>query len=389
MSIAPQIAINATYMRGGTSKGVFFLEDDLPREPQLRDALLLRVLGSPDRYSQQIDGMGGGSSSTSKVVILRKSTRPGCDVDYLFGQVAVDKPLIDWSGNCGNLSAAVGPFAIFSGLVPPGSGSHATIRIWQRNIEQVIVSRVPLVSGQVQETGDFHLDGVTFAAAEIELDFIGGAGTGSLFPTGRVLDNLDVPGVGLIEATLLTAGNPAVFIDASVLGLHATELQKDVNSNTQLLAKLEQIRAQAAVAMGMVETTEQASAHMPSTPKIAFFAAPQSYTASDGAQVLASSVDICARILSMGKLHHAMTGTGAIGIAVAAAIADTVVSRILGGPVQSLTFGHPSGSLRVGASTRKTADGWQLDCVSMSRSARRLMTGQVWVPGDVAPAQVR
>ncbi len=382
MSTAPQMPINATFMRGGTSKGVFFLEDDLPADPQQRDALLLRVLGSPDPYGQQIDGMGGASSSTSKVVILRRSARPGCDVDYLFGQVAIDKPLIDWSGNCGNLSAAVGPFAIFSGLIEAGSASHATIRIWQRNIEQIIISRVPLTKGQVQETGDFRLDGVTFPAAEIELDFMGGSGDDALFPTGRVLDHLDVPGVGLIEATLLTAGNPAVFIDASVLDLTATELQKDVNSNTQLLDKLERIRAQAAVAMGMVDTPEEASTRLLSTPKIAFFAAPQSYTASDGTLVDAASLDICARILSMGKLHHAMTGTGAIGIAVAAAIPGTIVSRVLGGPVTSLTFGHPSGSLRVGAGTSKSADGWQVDCVSMSRSARRLMTGQVWVPSD-------
>ncbi|OUM01072.1 2-methylaconitate cis-trans isomerase PrpF [Variovorax sp. JS1663] len=391
-TITPQIAVRATYMRGGTSKGVFFTPDDLPeaaRQPGAAcDALMLRVTGSPDPYAKQIDGMGGATSSTSKVVIVGPSTREDCDVDYLFGAVAIESPVVDWSGNCGNLTSAVGPFAIARGLVQAPADGIATVRIWQANIQKKIVAHVPMQGGQVQETGDFELDGVTFPAAEIKLEFLepgadeGGEG-GAMFPTGRQVDVIDVPGVGAVEATLINAGNPTIFIDAATLGLTGAELQRGFNDDTALLARCEAIRAHATVAMGLARSAEEATAKRPHTPKLAFVAAPRGYTASSGKPVREADMDLCARILSMGKLHHAMTGTGAVAIAVAAAIPGTLVSRLLGqGRHDEVRFGHPSGTLKVGAEASESAGTWTVTKAVMSRSARRLMDGQVYVPGD-------
>ncbi|MBS0221338.1 MAG: 2-methylaconitate cis-trans isomerase PrpF [Proteobacteria bacterium] len=382
-----QLRIPAVYMRGGTSKGVFFLKDDLPADPAMRERLLLRVIGSPDRYGKHTDGMGGATSSTSKIVILSKSTRPDCDVDYLFGQVAIDKPAIDWSGNCGNLTTAVGPFALTAGLVEgPGDGI-ATVRIWQANIAKKIVSHVPMQGGEVVELGSFELDGVTFPAAEVRLEFLDPAaedddGAGSaMFPTGSRLDTLDVPGVGRIEATMITAGNPTIFVDAARLGLKGTELQGDVNGNAELLRRAEAVRSHGAVAMGLVKTPEEATARRQHTPKLSFVARPATYTASDGRTVEAGSIDLLARIFSMGVLHHAMTGTGAVAIAAAAAIPDTVVSRLA--PVGAdgrVRFGHPSGTLSVGAEAVEKKGQWTVKKVLLSRTARRLMEGWVRVP---------
>jgi len=385
-----QIRIPAVYMRGGTSKGVFFLASDLPADPALRDALLLRVVGSPDRYGKHIDGMGGATSSTSKVVILSKSNRPDSDVDYLFGAVSVEKPVIDWSGNCGNLSAAVGPFAIHAGLVDAPHDGLATVRIWQANIAKRIVAQVPMQGGTVQELGDFELDGVAFPAAEVALAFLDpaanadggdGAGGGAMFPSGRKIDRLNIPGLGTIEATLINAGNPTIFVDAAAIGLMGTELQGDVNSNPTMLKLAETVRAHGAVAMGLVSTPDEATAKRPHTPKLAFVAAPAAYTASDGRPVHASSMDLLARIFSMGQLHHAMTGTGAVAIAAAAAIPGTVVSRVA--PVGAdgrVRFGHPSGTLSVGAEAEERHGDWTVTQVGMSRSARRLMEGWVLAP---------
>jgi len=347
------------------------------------------VIGSPDRYGKHTDGMGGATSSTSKVVILSKSARADCDVDYLFGQVAIDQPLVDWSGNCGNLSAAVGPFAISMGLVGAPADGTATVRIWQANIRKKIVSHVPMSGGEVQELGDFQLDGVAFPAAEVELEFLdpaddeaeAGAGGGATFPTGNHIDLLDVPGLGRIEATLINAGNPTVFVDAASLGLKGTELQGDVNGDKALLARVEAVRAQGAVAMGDAATPEEATARRQHTPKLAFVAKPAGYTASDGRAVEAGSIDLLARIFSMGVLHHAMTGTGAVAIAAAAAIPGTVVHRVA--PVGAdgrVRFGHPSGTLKVGAEVREDGNHWTVSKVLMSRSARRLMEGWVRVP---------
>jgi probable AcnD-accessory protein PrpF len=380
-SESKQIKIPAVFMRGGTSKGVFFVADDLPSDPALRDAVLLRVLGSPDPYDKQIDGMGCATSSTSKIVILSKSEQPGCDVDYLFGRISVTTPQVFWSTNCGNLTSAVGPFAISSGLVSAPLDGVATVNIWQANVKKKIVSHVQVKDGEVQELGDFELDGVAFPAAEIKLDFLDpGADDGAMLPTGNLVDTLTVPGEGEIEATLINAGNPTVFISAAAIGLKGTELQGDINNDPVLLNRLEAIRAQAAIAMGLAKDVQDATLNMPHSPKISFVARSADYTASNGKQVRKENINLLARILSMGKLHHAMTGTGAVAIAAAASLPGTVVSAVLNDTKNGVRFGHPSGSLKVGAEAHKTDKGWVVTKVSMSRTARRLMEGSVLIP---------
>lgn len=391
----PQIKIPATYMRGGTSKGVFFRLQDLPAAAQApgaaRDALLLRVAGSPDPYGKQTDGMGGATSSTSKVVILAPANRPGHDVDYLFGQVSIDSAFVDWSGNCGNLSAAVGPFAIANGLVDAARVPHdgiATVRIWQANIGKTIIAQVPITGGAVQETGDFELDGVAFPAAEVQLAFMDsaadedGAG-GAMFPTGNVVDELTVPGVGTLRATLINAGIPTIFVNAADVGCTGTELQEAINGDPAALARFEAIRAHGAVRMGLIATMQDA-ARRQHTPKLAFVAPPAGYTASSGKAVAAADVDLLVRALSMGRLHHAMMGTAAVAIATAAAIPGTLVNRAAGGGQRSaVRFGHPSGTLRVGAEATQHSNGeWTVTKALMGRSARVLMSGWVHVPGD-------
>jgi len=379
-----QRRIPATYMRGGTSKGVFFMPEHLPRDPAERDAILLRVTGSPDPYQKQIDGMGGATSSTSKVVIVGKSQRPGCDVDYLFGQVAIDQPLVDWSGNCGNLSAAVGPFAIAQQLVEAPRNGTAVVRIWQANLNKIIISHVPMRDGEVDELGSFELDGVTFPAAEIRLEFLDpGADDhegGAMLPTGKLKDRLDVPGVGTVDATLINAGNPLVFIPAEALGLTGTEGQDRINSDAALLQKLEAIRSHATVAMKLAPSAEWASKHRQATPKIAFVARPRPYTTSSGRPVHLSEIDVLIRAVSMGKLHHAMPGTAAVAIASASALPGTVISDALGGPSEKVRFGHPSGVLGVGAQAEQRNGQWTVTKVAVSRTARRLMQGDVFVP---------
>ncbi|MDB5806459.1 MAG: prpF [Betaproteobacteria bacterium] len=387
---AKQIAVRATYMRGGTSKGVFFTPEDMPEAARVpgtaRDAFLRRVMGSPDPYGKQIDGMGAATSSTSKTVIISKSTRPDCDVDYLFGQVAIDVPLVDWGGNCGNLTSAVGPFAIRRGLVAAPRDGEAVVRIWQANIGKKIIAYVPMEDGEVVELGDFELDGVTFPAAEVKLEFLDpGADEdstgGAMFATGNTIDRLQVPGVGEVEATLINAGNPTVFIDAARLGLKGTETQDEVNGNAELLKTLETIRAHATVAMGLAATAREASEKHQHVPKIAFAAAPASYQVSSGKTLGAGDMDIIVRIISMGKMHHAMTGTGAVAIAVACAIPGTILRRILGDKQpERVRFGHTAGTLSVGAEAEQIDGEWKVTKALMSRSARRLMEGVVLVP---------
>ncbi len=390
----PQINIPATYMRGGTSKGVFFRLQDLPAAAQMpgpaRDALLLRVIGSPDPYAKQIDGMGGATSSTSKTVIVAKSDKADHDVDYLFGQVAIDKPFVDWSGNCGNLSSAVGSFAIASGLLDPArvpQDGMCTVRIWQANIGKTIIAHVPVTNGEVQETGDFELDGVTFPAAEVQLEFLDpaaeeeGAG-GSMFPTGNLVDELDVPGVGTLKATMINAGIPTIFVNAEQIGYTGTELQEAINGDPRALAMFETIRAHGAVRMGLIAGIEDAAKRQ-HTPKVAFVAKPANYVSSSGKQVKAGEVDLLVRALSMGKLHHAMMGTAAVAIGTAAAIPGTLVNLAAGGGERSaVRFGHPSGTLRVGAEAVQANGEWSVAKAIMSRSARVLMEGWVRVPGD-------
>ncbi|SMG61336.1 2-methylaconitate cis-trans isomerase PrpF [Paraburkholderia susongensis] len=392
MAHLPQIKIPATYMRGGTSKGVFFRLQDLPEAAQqpgaARDALLMRVIGSPDPYGKQIDGMGGATSSTSKTVIISRSSRPDHDVDYLFGQVSIDKAFVDWSGNCGNLSAAVGPFAISAGLVDasrvPRDGV-ATVRIWQANIGKTIVAHVPVTGGAVQETGDFELDGVTFPAAEVQLEFMDpaaeedGAG-GAMFPTGNLVDDLDVPGVGTLKATMINAGIPTIFVEAEAIGYKGTELQDAINSDEKALAMFETIRAHGALRMGLIKHLDEIATRQ-HTPKVAFVAKPAGYVASSGKPVGAGEVDLLVRAMSMGKLHHAMMGTAAVAIGTAAAIAGTLVNRAAGGGArESVRFGHPSGTLRVGAQASLEHGEWVVTKAMMSRSARVLMEGWVRVP---------
>ena len=384
----PQIKVPATFMRGGTSKGVFFNLTDLPKPAQVageaRDNLLLRVIGSPDPYGKQTDGMGGATSSTSKTVILSKSEQADHDVDYLFGQVAIDKAFVDWSGNCGNLTSAVGAFAISNGLVDknrvPDNGI-AIVRVWQANIKKSILVHVPMTNGEVQETGDFELDGVTFPAAEVKLEFVDPAdGDGALFPTGNVVDDLEVPDVGTLKATMINAGISTIFINAEDIGYTGTELQDDINNDDAALKKLETIRAYGAVKMGLITNINEAQARQ-HTPKVAFVAKPVAYNASSGKHIDAGSINLLVRAMSMGKLHHAMMGTAAVAIGTAAAIDGTLVNMAAGGGALSeVNFGHPSGTLKVGAEAKKINGDWQVTKASMSRSARVLMEGVVRVP---------
>ncbi|WP_085613275.1 MULTISPECIES: 2-methylaconitate cis-trans isomerase PrpF [unclassified Pseudomonas] len=394
MAHAPQIKIPATYMRGGTSKGVFFSLKDLPEAAQIpgptRDALLLRVIGSPDPYDKQIDGMGGATSSTSKTVILSKSIKADHDVDYLFGQVSIDKPFVDWSGNCGNLSAAVGSFAISNGLVDASRIPHngvAVVRVWQANIGKTIIAHVPITNGEVQETGDFELDGVTFPAAEVQVEFMDPAaeeegGGGSMFPTGNLIDELEVPGVGTFKATMINAGIPTIFVNAEDIGYTGTELQSAINSDPKALQMFETIRAYGALRMGLISSLDEAAKRQ-HTPKVAFVAKPADYVASSGKAIGAGDVDLLVRALSMGKLHHAMMGTAAVAIGTAAAISGTLVNLAAGGVERNaVRFGHPSGTLRVGAEASLENGEWVVKKAIMSRSARVLMEGYVRVPGD-------
>ncbi|MCW2292884.1 putative AcnD-accessory protein PrpF [Pseudomonas sp. BIGb0408] len=393
MAYQQQIKIPATYMRGGTSKGVFFRLDDLPERCQVpgqaRDKLFMRVIGSPDPYCAHIDGMGGATSSTSKCVILAKSSRPDHDVDYLYGQVSIDKAFVDWSGNCGNLSTAAGAFALHAGLIDPvriPQNGTCEVRIWQANIHKTIIAHVPVSDGQVQETGDFELDGVTFPAAEIVLEFLepsdDGEEGGSMFPTGNLVDDLEVPGVGTFKATMISAGIPTVFVNAEDIGYLGTELREAINGDPAQLARFEKIRVAGALRMGLIKTAEEAATRQ-HTPKIAFVSPPKSYTSSSGRTVDAAEVDLLVRALSMGKLHHAMMGTAAVAIGTAAAIPGTLVNLAAGGGERSaVRFGHPSGTLRVGAEARQDGEHWQVTKAIMSRSARVLMEGWVRVPGD-------
>ena len=394
MGQLPQIRIPATYMRGGTSKGVFFRLQDLPAAAQVpgaaRDALMLRVIGSPDPYGKHTDGMGGATSSTSKCVIISPSTQPGHDVDYLYGQVSIDTAFVDWSGNCGNLSTAVGPFAIANGFIDasrlPKDGMFE-VRVWQANIGKTIIVHVPISDGQVQETGDFELDGVTFPAAEIVLEFIDpadegeGEGGGAIFPTGHLVDTLEVPGVGALQVTMINAGIPTIFVNAKDIGYTGAELQGDINGDAKALAMFEAIRAHGAVRMGLIRDVSDAATRQ-HTPKVAFVAPPADYVSSGGKAIAAADIDLLARALSMGKLHHAMMGTAAVAIGTAASIPGTLVNLAAGGGDRAaVRFGHPSGTLRVGAEAAQVDGRWQVRKAVMSRSARVLMEGLVRVPG--------
>lgn len=383
-------SIRAVYMRGGTSKGLFIDSRDLPPEvrhdPAARDSMLLRIMGSPDPYGKQIDGMGSATPSTSKVVIVSPSKRDDCDVTYRFGAVSVDKPAIDWSNNCGNLTAAVGPFALFSGLVPQRSDGPATLKLWQENIGQLIIARFQVENGRPVEIGSFELDGVAFPSAEISLEFVEDENAVA-FRTGYTRQVLEVPGWGAFDVTLISSGSPTVFVDAHALQLTGRELQGDFEDRPELVALIQAIRSNAAVAMGVARTPEEADALHPHTPRLAMVAPPQDYVSSSGKAIAATDIDLLVRIMSMGKLHHAMTGTGAVALAAAAAIPDTIVSRLLDqGASSKVTFGHPSGVSAVGANVTQQGKNWCANRVMVSRSSRRLMAGEVFFPSsDVGP----
>lgn len=396
MTAGGQVRIPATYMRGGTSKGVFFRLEDLPERCRVpgkpRDRLFQRVIGSPDPYGAQIDGMGGATSSTSKCVILSPATQPGHDVDYLYGQVSIDSDFVDWSGNCGNLSTAAGAFAIHAGYVDPARAQDGvcTVRIWQANIGKTIIAHVPVHNGAVQETGDFELDGVTFPAAEIVLEFVDpadeGEDGGAMFPTGNLVDELEVPedlvAGGKLRATLINAGIPTIFVNAGDIGYTGTELREAINGDAAALARFEALRTIGALRMGLIKTPEEA-ARRQHTPKIAFVAPPADHVTSSGKSIKASEIDLLVRALSMGKLHHAMMGTASVAIAAAAAVPGTLVNLAAGGGErQAVRFGHPSGSLRVGAEAAQVDGRWTVTKAIMSRSARILMEGHVRVPQD-------
>ncbi|MBL0553230.1 2-methylaconitate cis-trans isomerase PrpF [Aeromonas caviae] len=397
MAHQPQVKIPATYLRGGTSKGVFFRLSDLPERCQqpgpARDAFFLRVIGSPDPYGAHMDGMGGATSSTAKCVILSKSQQPDHDVDYLYGQVAIDKAFVDWSGNCGNLSTGAGAFAIHAGLVDPSripESGTCEVRIWQANIGKTILAHVPVTNGQVQETGDFELDGVTFPAAEIVLEFLDpsddGEDGGALFPTGNLVDDLEVPDSvvksGTLKATLICAGIPTVFVNAEDIGYEGTELREQINTDPEALARFEAIRVAGALRMGLIKRPKEAATRQ-HTPKIAFVAPAKDYRTASGKEIIAGEIDLLVRALSMGKLHHAMMGTCAVAIGTAAAIPGTLVNLAAGGGErEAVRFGHPSGTLRVGAQAEQVAGQWTVTKAVMSRSARILMEGWVRVPGD-------
>ncbi|BDN92890.1 putative methylaconitate Delta-isomerase PrpF [Aeromonas caviae] len=397
MAHIPQVKIPATYLRGGTSKGVFFRLSDLPERCQqpgpARDAFFLRVIGSPDPYGAHMDGMGGATSSTAKCVILSKSQQPDHDVDYLYGQVAIDKAFVDWSGNCGNLSTGAGAFAIHAGLVDPSripESGTCEVRIWQANISKTILAHVPVTNGQVQETGDFELDGVTFPAAEIVLEFLDpsdeGEDGGALFPTGNLVDDLEVPDSvvksGTLKATLISAGIPTVFVNAEDIGYEGTELREQINTDPEALARFEAIRVAGALRMGLIKRPEEAATRQ-HTPKIAFVAPAKDYRTASGKEIITGEIDLLVRALSMGKLHHAMMGTCAVAIGTAAAIPGTLVNLAAGGGErEAVRFGHPSGTLRVGAQAEQVAGQWTVTKALMSRSARILMEGWVRVPGD-------
>ena len=386
----PQIKVPATYMRGGTSKGTFFNLADIPKEiwkdQEKKDKFLLRVVGSPDPYKKQIDGMGGATSSTSKTVIVDKSTRDNHDVDYYFGQVAIDKPFVDWSGNCGNLTGAVGSFAIKSGLVDKSKlveNGIVEVRIWQTQIRKTIIAYVPMTNGVVKEMGDFILDGVSFPAEEVKVEFVAPVDPDEkLFPTGNLVDDLEVPGIGTFKATMITAGIPTIFLNADEIGYKGTELQPEINFDEEALKRFETIRAYGAIKMGLITDIKEAQTRQ-HTPKIAFVSKPQSYNSSSGKEITTDMIELNVRALSMGLLHHAMMGTASVAIGVAACVPGTLVSIAAGNAQRdSVTFGHPSGTLKVGAIINKIDEKFEIQKVSMSRSARIIMEGNVHVPAD-------
>lgn len=376
-----QLRFPAVLYRGGTSKGLFFTAGVLPDNPQERDRVLLRAVGGGDRFGSEIDGVGGATSSTSKAVVVSASKRPGCDLDYLFAQVSVREEVVDWGGSCGNLAAAVGPFAIDEGIVPARK-DLTTLRIWQANTAKEIVTHVTTRDGRVVTEGEFLLAGVPHASAPIRLDFMDPTGsvTGKLFPTGAPLDELEVGG-RRVQVTIVDAANPCAFVRSADVGLSGLEPPAELNSDSETLERLEHLRAEAAVAMGMASDAEEATKRLPALPRIGVVTSPSTYVTSAGEIVGPGDVDIVVRMLSMGRAHHAVPATGGTALAVAARITGTVPNEIVGGSGRGcVRIGHPSGSISFEATVVREGASWAVPRVTVLRSARRLMEGNVLVP---------
>ncbi|AUH53582.1 hypothetical protein CXB49_08800 [Chromobacterium sp. ATCC 53434] len=360
----------ATLMRGGTSKGLFIRADALPEDTACWEPMLLRALGSPDPHGLQLDGLGAGLSSTSKVVILSPSRRENCDVDCLFGQVALREARIDWSGNCGNLASAVPLFAVMEGLARPGDGV-ATLSIWQANVGKRILAELEIFNGQPVCQGDFRIDGIATPGAPIRLRFLDPVGgcSGELFPTGRLIDELKLPDGSHVEATLVDAGNPTLFVRARDFGLQGHERNGEIE--LAALRRLELARATASVAMGLASDIFEAERERPGTPRISFLAPSRE-----------PERQIEARVLSGRRLHHAYSGTGAIALACACAVEGTLAAELAGGAVRGmpLTFGHAGGQQTLEAVLGLGELGWTVDEVVMTRTARPLMRGEAFIP---------
>jgi 2-methylaconitate cis-trans-isomerase PrpF len=384
-----QHRIRAVVMRGGTSRAVFFHQADLPVDPEIRDRVILKIYGGGDPYGRQIDGLGGATSVTSKTAIIGPASVPDADVDYTFGQVSVGKPLIDYGGNCGNISSAVGPFAIEEGLVR-ATDPVTQVRIWQTNTRKRIIAHVPTAGGVPQAEGEHSIDGVPGAGALILLEFLnpGGSMTGRLLPTGHPTDALDVPGVGGVTVSLIDAANPVVFIRPSDLGLTGLETAERVDGDPALLSRIEAVRAHAAVRMGLAPNAAEASAKSPGVPKIAFVTSPQEYIAADGRVVAPAGIEVVGRIMTMGRLHRAYALTGAICTAVAAQVEGTLVheaARAARSGERSVRIGHPSGVIEIGVDVRRSDGAWIVEKVTTQRTARRLMEGAALIPASVWP----
>jgi 2-methylaconitate isomerase len=393
-----QLRLRAVFMRGGTSKAVMFRAADLPAERELWTPIFLGVIGSPDPNGRQLDGMGGGISSLSKICVIEPPTRAGADVDYTFAQVSVKDAAVDYSGNCGNMSSAIGPFAVDENLIAVADADgEATVRIHNTNTRKLIIAHFPLEGGRAAVDGDFRLPGIAGSGAPVRLDFLepGGAGTGMLLPTGNATDTLEADGVRGIEVSMVDAANPCVFVAADALGASGVEMPDELEANGALLRRLEAIRIAASLRMGIAKTAE-AAARIPSIPKVAMVAPAREARTLAGERLAAADADITVRMISIGQPHRAVPLTGAMCLAVASRIEGTVVNRIArpsASPTDPVRIAQPSGLTVVGAVVRRSRDGehreWLAESATVYRTARRLMEGWVYVRASMVPENLR
>lgn len=375
----PQSRLRAVFMRGGTSKAVMFRRADLPDDETLWPRIFTRVMGSPDPNGRQLDGMGGGISSLSKICIIGPPSRPDADVDYTFAQVVVDQDLVDFSSNCGNMSSAVGPFAVEEGLVAKPNGEEATVRIHNTNTKKIIISRFRMDGDYAAVEGDFVLDGVAGSGAPIRLDFSepAGARTGKLLPAGAAVQSLQVPGLGTLQASMIDAAAACVFVRAEDIGCTGTERPDVLERDAAIMEKLEKIRRAASIAMG-IAPNEEAAAKTPSAPKVAIVAAPVEARTLSGRVLSPEDTDILVRMISIGQPHRAVPLTGALCLAVACRVPGSIPNRIVGAArAGDVRIGHPSGVVLVAAEVRDGAAGLEAPYATVYRTARRLFQGEV------------